>query len=174
VLEASVALSWCFNNEATAVGDRVLERLAAETVSVPAIWHLEIANVLALSERRGRITPANSSEFIALHETLDVVIDEETPSRALGRVLDLARAERLTAYDAAYLELVIWSWRCGWAFRSHPRAAICAMLPSASASACPGRLGTNDLQQYRVEPDRENASTYFPARRPTTGAKASR
>jgi predicted nucleic acid-binding protein len=63
--------------------------------------------VLALSERRGRITPANSSEFIALLETLDVVIDEETPSRALGRVLDLARAGRLTAYDAAYLELAM-------------------------------------------------------------------
>jgi predicted nucleic acid-binding protein len=63
--------------------------------------------VLALSERRGRITPANSSEFIALLETLDVVIDEETPSRALGRVLDLARAGRLTAYDAAYPELAM-------------------------------------------------------------------
>jgi predicted nucleic acid-binding protein len=107
VLDASVALSWCFKNEATAAGDRVLERLATEAASVPAIWHLEIANVLALSERRGRITPANSSEFIALLETLDVVIDEAMPSRALGRVLDLARAERLTAYDAAYLELAM-------------------------------------------------------------------
>jgi predicted nucleic acid-binding protein len=85
----------------------VLERLVAEAASVPAIWHLEIANVLALSERRGRITRANSSEFIALLETLDVVIDEETPSRALGQVLDLARAEHLTAYDAAYLELAM-------------------------------------------------------------------
>ena len=107
VLDASVALSWCFKNEATAAGDRLLERLATEAASVPAIWHLEIANVLALSERRGRITPANSSEFIALLETLDVVIDEETRSRALGRVLDLARAGRLTAYDAAYLELAM-------------------------------------------------------------------
>ena len=107
VLDASVALSWCFKNEATAAGDRVLERLADEAASVPAIWHLEIANVLALSERRGRITPANSSEFIALLETLVIVIDEETPSRALGQVLDLARAERLTAYDAAYLELAM-------------------------------------------------------------------
>ena len=107
VLDASIALSWCFRNEATAVGDRVLERLAAETASVPAIWHLEIANVLALSERRGRLTPANSSEFIALLETLDVVIHDETPSRALGRILDLARAKRLTAYDAAYLELAM-------------------------------------------------------------------
>jgi predicted nucleic acid-binding protein len=97
----------CFKNEATATADRVLERIATEAASVPAIWHLEIANVLALSERRGRLTPANSSEFIALLETLDVAIDDETPSRALGLVFDLARAERLTAYDAAYLELAM-------------------------------------------------------------------
>jgi predicted nucleic acid-binding protein len=107
VLDASVALSWCFKNEATAVGDEVLERLAIETASVPTIWHLEIANVLALSERRGRIMPASSSKFIALLESLAISVDEETPSQALGRVFDLARAERLTAYDAAYLELAM-------------------------------------------------------------------
>jgi predicted nucleic acid-binding protein len=107
VLDASVALSWCFKNEATAVGDEVLERLAVETASVPAIWHLEIANVLALSERRGRIRPANSSEFIALLESLVIVVDEEISSHAFGQVLDLARAEKLTAYDAAYLELAM-------------------------------------------------------------------
>jgi predicted nucleic acid-binding protein len=100
-------LAWCFKNEATVAADRVLERLAAEAASVPAIWHLEIANVLALSERRRRITPAGSAEFIALLETLEIVVDEETPSRALGRVLDLARGEQLTAYDAAYLELAM-------------------------------------------------------------------
>jgi predicted nucleic acid-binding protein len=107
VLDASVALAWCFKNEATVAADRVLERLAAEAASVPAIWHLEIANVLALSERRRRITPAGSAEFIALLESLEIVVDEETPSRALGRVLDLARGEQLTAYDAAYLELAM-------------------------------------------------------------------
>jgi predicted nucleic acid-binding protein len=107
VLDASVALTWCFRNEATAAADRVLERLAAEAAFVPAIWHIELANVLALSERRRRITPARTAEFIALLETLEIIIDEETPSRALGRVLDLARAERLTAYDAAYLELAM-------------------------------------------------------------------
>jgi predicted nucleic acid-binding protein len=107
VLDASVALAWCFKNEATAAADHVLERLAAEAASAPAIWHLEIANVLALSERRRRITPARSAEFIALLGTLAIVVDEETSLRALGRVLDLARAERLTAYDAAYLELAM-------------------------------------------------------------------
>jgi predicted nucleic acid-binding protein len=107
VLDASVALGWCFKNEATEAVDRVLERLATEAAYVPAIWHLEIANVLALGERRRRITPARSAEFIALLETLAIVVDEETPSRAFGRVLDLAREERLTAYDAAYLELAM-------------------------------------------------------------------
>lgn len=107
VLDASVALTWCFKNEATAGADSALERLATETAAVPAIWHLEIANVLAMSERRRRITPASSTEFIALLETLAIDVDEETPSRALGRVLDLARAAQLTAYDAAYLELAM-------------------------------------------------------------------
>jgi predicted nucleic acid-binding protein len=100
-------LSWCFKNEATEASDRVLERLADEAASVPVIWHLEVANVLALSERRRRITPAASTEFIAMIETLTIVVDDETPSHAFGRVLDLAREERLTAYDAAYLELAM-------------------------------------------------------------------
>jgi predicted nucleic acid-binding protein len=107
VLDASVALAWCFGNEATPAADRVLELLATETAAVPAIWHVEIANVLALSERRRRITAAASVEFIALLQSLHIVIDERTPARALGRVLDLAREERLTAYDAAYLELAM-------------------------------------------------------------------
>jgi predicted nucleic acid-binding protein len=63
--------------------------------------------VLALSERRRRITPAGSTEFIAMIETLTIVVDDETPSHAFGRVLDLAREERLTVYDAAYLELAM-------------------------------------------------------------------
>jgi predicted nucleic acid-binding protein len=103
VLDASVALSWCFKNEATTAGDRVLERLADEAASVPAIWHVEIANVLTLSERR-RADHCGKQQRM---ETLVIVIDEETSSRALGRVLDLARAERLTAYDAAYMELAM-------------------------------------------------------------------
>jgi predicted nucleic acid-binding protein len=76
-------------------------------VAVPSLWHLEIANVLALAERRGRIFPAESAELIALLEMLEIVVDGETSVRAFTRRLDLAREERLTAYDAAYLELAM-------------------------------------------------------------------
>jgi len=79
------------------------------------------------------MTPANSSEFIALLETPDVVVDEDTPSRTLGRVLDLARANRLTAYGAAYLELAM---RLG------------GPLASKDADLCdaPERLGVSVLR----------------------------
>lgn len=107
VLDASVALAWCFDNEATEAGDRVLERVANDAAAVPAIWHVEVANVLALAERRRRITQARSAQFITLIEGLEIIVDEETPSRAFTRILDLAREQRLTAYDAAYLELAM-------------------------------------------------------------------
>ena len=45
--------------------------------------------------------------MITLLEMLEIVVDGETPARAFTRVLDLAREERLTAYDAAYLELAM-------------------------------------------------------------------
>ena len=107
VIDASVALAWCFRDERTEVTERLRERVQTDTLAVPVLWHLEVANVLALAERRRRITPAESTELIALLEMLDIVVDAETRSRAFTRVLDLAREERLTAYAAAYLELAM-------------------------------------------------------------------
>jgi predicted nucleic acid-binding protein len=105
VLDASVTMAWCFENEATSASDRLLERLEGEAAVVPTSWHLEVANVLATSERRGRITPARSAQFVEMLRGLGIVVDEETLARAWEGILDLARSERLTAYDAAYLEL---------------------------------------------------------------------
>jgi predicted nucleic acid-binding protein len=68
---------------------------------------LELANALAMGERKRRITPARASEFIALIGSLPIVIDEPTANLALGTVLDLARREGLSAYDASYLELAM-------------------------------------------------------------------
>ena len=105
VIDASVALAWCFRDERTEATAGLLERVQTDAAAVPSLWHLEVANVLALAERRGRITPAESAELIALLEMLE--IDGETSVRAFTRVLDHAREERLTAYAAAYLELAM-------------------------------------------------------------------
>ena len=107
MIDASDALAWCFGDERTEATASLLERLLTGAAAVPSLWHLEVANGLALAERRGRITPAESAELIALLEIIEIVVDGDTPARAFTRVLDLARQERLTAYDAAYLELAM-------------------------------------------------------------------
>jgi len=107
VLDASIALAWCFKNELTDAVAVLRDRLASESAAVPSLWHLEVANGLALAERRKRITSAESIELIELMDSFDIVVDEETPFRAFTRILDLAREERLTAYDASYLELAM-------------------------------------------------------------------
>ena len=107
VIDASVALAWCFDDEATDATRALLDRFADEQAAVPSLWHLELANALAVSERNQRITRANSIEFLALIGRLPIVVDETTPSLALRTVLDLARSEGLSAYDASYLELAM-------------------------------------------------------------------
>lgn len=107
VIDASVALAWCFKDELTDAVARLRDELQSKTVAVPQLWAIEVANVLALAERRGRITSAESAQLIALLEAFNMEIDGETAALAFTRVLDLAREQRLTAYDAAYLELAM-------------------------------------------------------------------
>ncbi len=107
VIDCSAAVTWCFEDEATPASDGLLDRLGEESAAAPAIWPLELGNVLVMAERRGRIDAAQIAEFVALVRDLPVAIDEETPQHALHEVLALARAEGLTTYDASYLELAM-------------------------------------------------------------------
>jgi predicted nucleic acid-binding protein len=84
-----------------------LDRFEDEHAEVPRLWRMEMANALAVGEHYRRITPARTSEFIALIAGLPIVVDEQTPRLALTTVLDLARGEGLSAYDASYLELAM-------------------------------------------------------------------
>jgi predicted nucleic acid-binding protein len=67
----------------------------------------EVTNVLAMAERRGRITPAQSDGFISDLGKLAFERDEEAPGRAFTHLLPLCRTHRLTSYDAAYVDLAI-------------------------------------------------------------------
>ena len=107
VLDASIALAWCFADEATPATDALLDRLADEEAVAPALWRLEVANALTIAERRGRLSVAGLTRSVNLLQRLAVAIDAEGPDRAFRELLDLARSERLTVYDAAYLDLAL-------------------------------------------------------------------
>ncbi len=105
VLDASVALAWCFEDESSAVADRALDRVVAEVAVVPAIWPLEMANALRSAERRGRLTFADQARLRELLMALPIVVEPLDLAGALGEVSEVARAADLSAYDAAYLAL---------------------------------------------------------------------
>ena len=107
VLDCSIAASWLFEDEAAPETDALLRRLEVDKGLVPGIWRLEIGNVLVQAERRKRIAPAQVATFLRLVERLPIVVDEEMDDRTLERTLALARAEELTTYDAAYLDLAM-------------------------------------------------------------------
>ncbi len=72
-------MPWCFGDESNPYSDALLARLeAGEEALVPCLWPFEVTNALVFAKQRGR---------------------------AVNEVRALAEPYRLTAYDAAYLEL---------------------------------------------------------------------
>jgi predicted nucleic acid-binding protein len=108
VLDASVALAWCFADEKAAYPEALLDLLAAGSeAAVPAIWPFEVANALLAGERRRRISLAQVTSILSRIADLPISIDPVQMDHAFHRVLPLARQARLTEYDAAYLELAL-------------------------------------------------------------------
>ena len=105
VIDCSITMAWCFSDEATPKAQKLLDRLEEESVLVPGLWFLEVANVLAMAEKRKRITAAKSTEFLSLVETFDIETDRESENRAFAHLLPLCRTHGLTSYDAVYLDL---------------------------------------------------------------------
>jgi len=93
--------------EATDETNAALDHVTEQGAIVPSLWHLEIANVLLMAERRSRISRAQRSRAIGAFAALPIMIDVETTTQAWGRTLDLAVEQGLTLYDATYLELAL-------------------------------------------------------------------
>ena len=107
VVDASVALAWCFPDEASEYADGVLVALEGRTAIVPAIWALEIANGLLVGERRKRVRQPDVRRFVELLRGLRVTEHSQTVPDTVGNVLPLARDYGLSAYDAAYLDVAV-------------------------------------------------------------------
>jgi predicted nucleic acid-binding protein len=107
VLDCSVALAWFLPGEATPHTEALLDRVAEAGAAVPALWPLEVANVLLMAERRGRITRAHRVTALTSLRRLPIRIDPETADHAWTATSDLAAAQGLTLYDATYLELCL-------------------------------------------------------------------
>jgi predicted nucleic acid-binding protein len=102
VIDASVTACWAFHDEDHPRADLALARLGSDHALAPSLWWFEVRNILVVNERRKRITVAETAAFLRDLASLPVTVDR-TPDES--EVLRLARAHRLSLYDAAYLEL---------------------------------------------------------------------
>lgn len=113
VLGNSVTMRWLFgdgDDEALQYATHILDRMAEDPETealVPALWPLEVANVIARTEVKALLSEARSAEFIGLLNDMAIRVDDETTQHALEGTLQLARRFSLSAYDAAYLELAL-------------------------------------------------------------------
>jgi predicted nucleic acid-binding protein len=104
VVDASVAACWLLPDEGNARAEAAYAFFPNDTAVAPGLWWFEMRNIFIVNERRGRIDGAKTSRALALLNGLPIRLDHQAEDAAL---MALARMHRLTAYDAAYLELAL-------------------------------------------------------------------
>jgi len=106
VLDASVTIAALLIEERTPEVRTIL-RSALNGVAVPALWHLEVGNILLRAERRGAIRADERVGYMADLSAIPLTVDHEGTVRAWRATTALAQRHQLTLYDAAYLELAV-------------------------------------------------------------------
>ena len=107
-VDASVGFAWVYPGQATSETDGLLREVAAgATVIVPALWYLEMANVLLIAQRRHRLTAVQRQAALEQLMAMQFTVDEEGTRQAFIKTSELAEKHGLTIYDATYLELAL-------------------------------------------------------------------
>lgn len=108
IVDASVGFAWVYQGQATQETDRLLNDVAAgATVVVPALWFLEMSNVLLVAQRRHRLTAGQRKAAMEKLTAMQLTVDEEGSRNAFGKTSELAEQYGLSIYDATYLELAL-------------------------------------------------------------------
>lgn len=110
VLDNSVVMRWFFGDGSQKDLEyslAVLEQVPLSRVMVPAVWSLEVTNVIVRAETKGLVSEARSAEFVRLLADMDIKEETIESSLVFVNVLSVARRYSLSTYDASYLELAM-------------------------------------------------------------------
>jgi predicted nucleic acid-binding protein len=103
VLDTSVTLGALFADEQDVYSLAVLATLEDTGARVPALWHLELGNILGRALKAGRITAAELASSWRRLEALDIQVLPTPDDARLWAERSLEW--ELSAYDCCYLEL---------------------------------------------------------------------
>ena len=108
IVDASVGFAWVYQGQAAPETDQLLNEVAdGAKVIVPALWFLEMSNVLLMAQRRHRLTAGQRKAAMEKLTAMQFTVDEEGTRNAFGKTSELAEKYGLTIYDATYLELAL-------------------------------------------------------------------
>ena len=133
VLDAAAAMAAVLPQRHSDAARDLLLRVADDGAVVPAIWHLEVGNILLAAERRGILDAGQRAAVFTHLASLPIATDAETAARAWGETLSLSQIYALSLHDAAYLELA--------RRRSLPLATLDSELRIAAAAEDVALLG---------------------------------
>ena len=107
VIDASVAVAWCAERQATPLTEAALEAVAATGGYVPSIFWFAVLHVLTGLAVRRIIPRELIDEFAAEIAQFKPLIDPAYQTDKVVELYRLARLHRLNIYDASYLELAL-------------------------------------------------------------------
>lgn len=107
VLDASIALGLCFEDQIDATVLQTIDALRTMQGVVTPQWHTEVAEALLAAERKKRILPADREHFLNLLRALQLEVDHEVDNDTWGIGFALAGEHGIRIQDAQTLLLAL-------------------------------------------------------------------
>lgn len=132
VLDNPVVSGWYLDDQATPYTEAIASLLSDDQAWVPAIWELELTNVLRTACIRQRLDAQRAQQVLARIALLPIEVDRHAVPRS--ELLSLSLRFGSSSYDAAYLELAL--------RRQLPVASKDGALMAAALAAGVGVVGS--------------------------------
>jgi predicted nucleic acid-binding protein len=104
VIDASIVAGLAFGELPNPRVISVMDELRVSEALAPSLFFFEVRNALIVNEKRGRATRQGTADFLRDLARLPIRLAPLPDEEAL---MTLAREQKLTVYDAAYLELAL-------------------------------------------------------------------
>ncbi|MCK5579966.1 MAG: type II toxin-antitoxin system VapC family toxin [Candidatus Omnitrophica bacterium] len=99
-------MSWCLNEETVETSSKILKSIIKNEIVVPCLWVYEVTNTLTTSVRRNKLSVAETHHLINDIQLLPIEFDKPTIEDMFS-IFNIANEHKLSAYDAAYIELAL-------------------------------------------------------------------
>jgi predicted nucleic acid-binding protein len=106
VLDNSVVTGWYLADQASAYTELIATLLEQDKALVPALWQLELANVLKTACTRGKLSLQAARQILDELSLLPIAVDA-SPAPGQRQLFELAMRHQLSSYNATYLELAL-------------------------------------------------------------------